>query len=91
MTARKYISAMVSPKQLEMIDANARAAVLSRSEYLRRAALGQQLRTRAEEELYRELVRLGLRLKALPDRPESSILKDLANRIQSILDQMTSK
>ena len=91
MTAGKSISAWVSPEQLEKIDANAHAAVLSRSEYLRRAALSQQLRTRAEEELYRELVRLGLRLKALPARPENSILKDLASRIHRVLDQLTSK
>ena len=91
MPKRLTISTTVSPEELEIIDAKARESVLSRSEYLRRTALKQQVRTRSEEELYRELIRLGLRLQTIQGQSEHGDLNGVLADIRQAIKQVTKQ
>ena len=91
MPKRLNITATVSPEELEIIDAKARESVLSRSEYLRRTALKQQVRTRSEEELYRELIRLGLRLQTIQGQSEHGDLNGVLADIRQAIKQVTEQ
>lgn len=91
MPKRLTISTTVSPEELEIIDAKARESVLSRSEYLRRTALKQQVRTRSEEELYRELIRLGLRLQTIQGQSEHGDLNGVLADIRQAIKQVTQQ
>ena len=83
------ISIRIAPEELATIDANARQSALKRSEYVRRAALGQKLRTRAEEETHRALIRLGLQLKSLRSQCNCADLEAVVSQIRQVLQKLT--
>lgn len=90
MPKRFRIVTSVSPEELAAINDKARQAALNRAEFLRQAALGQQLRTRTEEELHRELIRLGLRLKAMQTQNNHADLEKVATEIRQALRLLPS-
>ncbi|MDE2835835.1 MAG: ribbon-helix-helix protein, CopG family [Bacteroidota bacterium] len=88
MAKSSSISVTIGSEQLATIDENARQSALSRSEYMRRAALGHQLRTRVEEETHRALIRLGLQLKALRSQCNCADLDAVVSQIRQVLDEL---
>lgn len=82
----KFAATCVSPEELRTIDAHAASVGLSRSLYLRRAALKQNLRTRAEEEIARELIRIGVLLQQTPAarRTSTDILKQISQAVEKL-------
>ena len=77
----------VSPKELQTIDAHAASLGLGRSAYLRNAGLKQNLRTRAEEEIARELIRIGVLLQQAPAAKRAST--DVLERISQTIDKLS--
>lgn len=77
----------VSPEELQTIDALAASVGLGRSPYLRKAGLKQNLRTRAEEETARELIRIGVLLQQTPAAQRASA--DMLKRISRALDKLS--
>ena len=77
----------VSPEELQIIDAHATSVGLARSPYLRKAGLKQNLRTRAEEEIARELIRIGVLLQQTPASQRAS--EEMLKRISRALDKLS--
>ncbi len=83
------VGVCVSPEELRTIDAHAKTAGLGRSPYLRQAGLKQNLRTRAEEEMARELIIIGQLLQQTPAKKRTSA--DVIGKINRIIDRLDKK
>jgi hypothetical protein len=77
-----------SPEEMEELEKRCEAAGLSRAEYLRRRAFGKPVSTKVDQEMTRELNRIGTNLNQIAYRANRGELPDVAAAAEEAIEEV---
>jgi hypothetical protein len=78
----------LSPNEMEELEERCEAAGLSKAEYLRRRALGKPVSTKVDQEMTRELNRVGTNLNQIAYRANRGELPDVAAAAEEAIEEV---
>jgi hypothetical protein len=78
----------LSPNEMEELEDRCEAAGLSKAEYLRRRALGKPVSTKVDQEMTRELNRVGTNLNQIAYRANRGELPDVAAAAEEAIEEV---
>lgn len=78
----------LSPREKEELEDRADRAGLSLAEYLRRQALGKQIKTRVDKKATHELNRIGVNLNQLARAANRGDLHDVAAQVGEVIEEL---